>query len=223
MEDRKTNGRPLLTYLLLVANAIIQTYISALPVHEALRFYDEYALIPVRFFNGTGFETLVTYMFLHGNWMHFLVNAIAIWGSGGIVEKDIGSSRFALTYLVSGVMAGLVHSFLNTSSEIHLVGSSGAIFGIIAVLFLLMPFKITFTLIIPLPSVLVGIMLSAAEFSAVWLATDAAVAHDAHLGGFIIGCLCAFAIDRRRALRGLIVAAVVFVVLYYLGIYFRLT
>lgn len=211
-----------MTYLLLIATALIQTYISTIPLHEALRLYKEYALIPVGLFNGTNVEGIVTHMFLHGNWMHFMMNAVALWGSGLIVERDIGSIRFALTYLVSGVMAGLVHSFLNPSSNIPLVGSSGAIFGVIAVLFLLMPFKITFALIIPLPSVLVGIMLSVVEFSAAWLSTDAVVAHDAHLAGFFVGCLCAFAIDGKRALRGLIIAVAVFAILYFLGVYFKL-
>jgi len=222
MTDNREKSRPLVTYLLLALTGLIQVYISTLPVSEAVRFYEQFALLPMNFFNGVGIEGLMTYMFLHGSWIHFLLNALALWGAGGIVEREIGSARYALIYLSSGVAAGLVHSFLHTSSSVPLVGASGAIFGAIAVLFLLMPFKITFALIVPLPSVLVGIILSAIEFSSVWLTSDTGIAHGAHLGGFIFGCLCAFAIDRRRALKGLIIATIVFAVLYYLGIYFRL-
>lgn len=222
MDDHEKRKRPIVTYLLLASSSLLQLYVSTLPVTEALRIYEEYALFPVRLFDVFAFEALATYMFLHGSWVHFFVNAIALWGAGGIVEREIGSVRFVLVYLSSGVAAGLVHSLLHMSSSIPLVGSSGAIFGVIAVLFLLMPFKITFALIFPLPSVLVGIMLSAVEFSAVWLSSDVGVAHDAHLAGFIFGALYAFAIERRRALKGLIIAAAVFAVLYYLGIHFNL-
>jgi len=211
-----------ITYLLLSASALVQLYVSALTVPDVQALYARYALHPVLLFQGVGLETLFTYMFLHGSWLHFLVNSIALWGAGGIVERDIGSPLYAAIYVVSGVVAGLVHGFMHMSSGIPVVGASGAIFGVIALLFLLMPFKITFALIVPLPSVIVGVMLSAVEFSAVWLSDEGLVAHDAHLAGFIFGCICAFAIDRRRASKGLIVAATVFIILYYLGIYFGL-
>ncbi|RLI06958.1 hypothetical protein DRO42_08790 [Candidatus Bathyarchaeota archaeon] len=222
MDDRERKKRPIVTYLLLASAALIQLYVSIVPTPEALRVYEAYSLFPVRLFDGVGVEALVTYIFLHGGWLHFFVNAIALWGAGSIVEREIGHVRYVLVYLSSGVAAGLAHSFLNMSSSIPLVGSSGAIFGVIAVLFLLMPFKITFALIVPLPAVLVGIMLSAVTFSAVWLSADGIVAHQSHLGGFIFGCLWAFTFDRRRALKGLIVAAMVFAILYYLGVHFSL-
>ena len=222
MDDQERKKRPIVTYLLLASTALIQLYVSIVPTPKALRVYEAYSLFPVRLFDGVGVEALVTYMFLHGGWLHFFVNAIALWGAGSIVEREIGHARYVLVYLSSGVAAGLAHSFLNMSSRVPLVGSSGAIFGVIAVLFLLMPFKITFALIVPLPAVLIGIMLSAVTFSAIWLSADGVVAHQSHLGGFIFGCLWAFTFDRRRALKGLIVAAVVFAILYYLGVHFSL-
>jgi len=210
------------TYLLLASSVLVQFYVSLIPEAEALRLYELYALFPARLFSGVGVEGLVTYMFLHGSWVHFIVNTVALWGSGGTVEREIGSARYALVFLLSGVMAGLVHSLLHASSSVPLVGSSGGIFGVIAVLFLLMPFKVTFTMLVPLPSVLVGIMLSAMELSAFWFTSDITVAHDAHLSGFVFGCVCAFAIDRRRALKGLIIAIAVSAFLYYLGVRLKL-
>lgn len=212
----------MVTYLLLVSISLVQVYVSSLTTTEALLFFEAFALFPVMLFGGAGAKNLFTYMFLHGSWMHLIVNSIALWGAGVVVEREIGSAKYILVYLFSGVVAGLVHSYLHMSSSIPIVGSSGAIFGVIALLFLLMPFKITFALIVPLPSVLVGIMLSAVEFSAAWFSSDGGVAHDAHLAGFVFGCVCAFAIDRKRALKGVIIATAVFIILYYLGIYFRL-
>jgi len=230
MDEPRKRSRPLVTYLLLASTALVMVYVSILPPSEVEQFYREYAFStanllnfsPASPFKNAGVIGLFTYMFLHASWMHLLLNAIALWGAGVIVEREIGSTRYGLVYLLSGVAAALSYSLIHTPSGDSLVGSSGAIFGVIALLFLLMPFKITFALIVPLPSVLVGIMLSAVEFSSFWLSTEPGVAHEAHLAGFVFGCICAFAIDRRRALKGLIIAAAVFVVLYYLGIHFRL-
>lgn len=221
-EERKKEPTPFITNLILVTTILIQIYISIIPKGEALRIYETYSLVPVQLFDGVHIDSLFTYMFLHGNLVHLLVNSIALYGTGRTVERDIGNIKYLLVFIISGVAAGIFHSYLNPFSSAPLVGSSGAIFGVIATLFLLMPFKITFALIVPLPSVIVGVMLSIVELSAFWMQNDLGIAHDAHLAGFITGCVCAFAIDRDRALKGLIIAGTVVALLYYLGVYFGL-
>ena len=223
-EVRKEREKPSLmgTNLLLIVTILIQLYLYMVGPSKALKFYNSYSLMPANLFSGVNIDSVFTYMFLHGNLVHLLVNSVALYGAGRIVERDIGRIRYLLVFILSGVAAGLVHCLLNPSSEIPLVGSSGAIFGVIAVLFLLMPFKITFALFVPLPSVIVGIMLSLVELSAFWMASDFGVAHDAHLAGFVMGGLCAFVIDKKRAVKGLFIAAGVLIVIYYLGVYFNL-
>lgn len=213
---------PYVTGALFFMTVLVQLYLLVLGPSEALAFYETYSLVPVNLFHGVHVDSLVTYMFLHGNLIHLIVNGVALYGAGSIVERDIGHARYLMVFLSSGISAGLIHCFMNPSSSIPLVGSSGAIFGIIAILFLLMPFKITFALVVPLPSVVVGLMLSAVELSAFWMATDVGIAHDAHLVGFITGGACAFLIDRKRALKGLFIAIVFLAVIYYLGAYFNL-
>jgi membrane associated rhomboid family serine protease len=220
-EERKKPSL-MVTNLLLIATISIQLYLYVLGPSKALKLYETYSLVPVNLFGGVSVDSIITYMFLHGDLVHLLVNSVALYGAGSMVERDIGHVKYLLVFLASGVAAGLVHCILNPSSEIPLVGSSGAIFGIIAVLFLLMPFKITFTLVVPLPSVILGIMLSLVELSAFWMASDFGVAHDAHLAGFVTGGICAFLIDKKRAVKGLFIAAVVFALIYYLGVYFNL-
>lgn len=207
---------------MLIATVSIQLYFYILGPSKALELYESYSLVPVNLFGGVNVDSIVTYMFLHGNLVHLLVNSVALYGAGSIVERDIGHVKYLLVFVASGVAAGLVHCVLNPSSEIPLVGSSGAIFGVIAVLFLLMPFKITFALVVPLPSVVLGIMLSLVELTAFWMASDFGVAHDAHLAGFVMGGICAFVIDKKRAVKGLFIAAVVLALIYYLGVYFNL-
>ena len=221
--ESREEPTPFFTYILLGLMALIQLALTFSNEATILEFYETYSLIPVRFFDGVALESVFTYAFLHGNWMHLFVNGVALYGAGAIVERDIGHLRFVMVFVLSGAVAGLFHSYLNPASSIPLVGASGAIFGIIAVLFLLMPFKMTFALIVPLPSIVVGLMLSLFELSSFWMAADPGIAHDAHLSGFVFGCVCAFAIDQRRAMKGLIIALAVLALIYLLGVYLGLT
>ena len=212
---------PIITYLLLTVTVLIQIYLSVLHSSDAGQIYDTFSLIPVNFFMGKNLDSLASYMFIHGNLLHLLVNSVALYGAGVIVERDIGSIRYLAVFIVSGVISGVVHCALNSSSTLPLVGSSGAIFGVIATLLLLMPFKLTFALIVPLPSVAVGLMLILVELSAFWMPTDIGIAHDVHVSGFIIGGIMAFIYDRKRALKGLFIATVILAMIYYIGVYFK--
>lgn len=217
-KGKERKPRPYITYALLAAMILIHLYLSLTPHEEAIRLYETYSLFPARLFDGIYIDTLLTYVFLHGNWVHLIVNCVSLLGAGAIVETDIGHLKFLGAFISSGVIAGLFHSLLNPPSIVPIIGASGAIFGVIAVLFLLMPFKITYALVIPLPSVAVGLMLSIIELYSLYTPTDLTIAHDAHIAGFAFGCIYAFTVDKRRALKGLVVALIVLSVMYYIGV-----
>jgi membrane associated rhomboid family serine protease len=217
-EEEKKTTRPFVTYTLLAVMILMHLYLSLAPLEEVIQLYETYSLFPVRLFDGVMVDALLTYVFLHGNWVHLIVNCVSLLGTGVIVETDIGHLKFLGAFLSSGIAAGLFHSLLSPSSSVPIIGASGAIFGVIAVLFLLMPFKITYALMIPLPSVAVGLMLSIIELYSLWAPTDLTIAHDAHIAGFVIGCIYAFIVDKRRAMKGLIVALIVLGVIYYVGV-----
>jgi membrane associated rhomboid family serine protease len=217
-EEEKKPPRPFVTYTLLAVMILIHLYHSLVPQEEAIRLFETYSLFPVRLFDGVMVDALLSYVFLHGNWVHLFANCISLFGTGVIVETDIGHLKFLGAFLSSGIVAGLFHSLLNPSSSVPILGASGAIFGIIAVLFLLMPFKLTYALMIPLPSVAVGLMLSIVELYSLWTPTDLTIAHDAHIAGFAYGCIYAFIVDKRRALKGFVVALFVLAVIYYVGV-----
>jgi membrane associated rhomboid family serine protease len=217
-KGKERKPRPIITYALIAAMALIHLYLSLIPRGEVLLFYETYSLFPVRLFDGVMLDTLLTYIFLHGNWVHLIVNSVSLLGAGAIVENDIGHLKFLGAFISSGVTAGLIHSLLNPPSSTPSSGASGAIFGVIAVLFLLMPFKITYALIVPLPSVAVGLLLSIIELYSLYTPTDLTIAHDAHIAGFAYGLIYAFIVDKRRALKGVVVALIVLAVMYYIGI-----
>ncbi len=78
---------------------------------------------------------LLAAMFLHGGFMHLFLNGWALWQIGGIFETLFGSTRFAITYFVSGLVASLVSSLMLAPNS-QSVGASGAIFGILGALIL---------------------------------------------------------------------------------------
>ena len=54
----------------------------------------------------------VTHIFLHGGMSHIITNMFSLWMFGRILEYDLGSSRFLLYYMVTGVGAGLFNSLV---------------------------------------------------------------------------------------------------------------
>ena len=82
---------------------------------------------------------------------------------GNFLEKIIGKNRFILVYLVSGIIGGIffVLSGMIFNSSIPGIGASGAIFGILGVLALLVPYSKIYLIVGPLILILLGVILNA--------------------------------------------------------------
>jgi membrane associated rhomboid family serine protease len=72
---------------------------------------------------------LITAAFLHYGPFHLLLNMLALYWFGSLLEQRIGSGRFLALYIVSG-LAGSAGALL-WSPLTPTVGASGAIFGIL--------------------------------------------------------------------------------------------
>jgi membrane associated rhomboid family serine protease len=72
---------------------------------------------------------LITAPFLHYGPFHLLLNMLALWWFGTLLEQRIGSAKFLLLYLMSG-LAGSAGALIASPLE-PTVGASGAIFGIL--------------------------------------------------------------------------------------------
>lgn len=53
---------------------------------------------------------VVTHMFTHGGWMHILFNMFTLFSFGPVLEKVLGSQRFAWLYFLSGLGAYVLYS-----------------------------------------------------------------------------------------------------------------
>ena len=83
--------------------------------------------------------TLITYMFLHGGWLHLIGNMAFLWVFGDNIEDAMGHIRFIMFYLMCGIFAGLLHALMLPRSDLPLIGASGAVAGVIAAYLILHP------------------------------------------------------------------------------------
>jgi rhomboid protease GluP len=89
------------------------------------------AIVPTAFSSGE-YWRLFTAMFLHVGVLHLTLNVWALYQLGSVFELMFGSTRFAVTYLVSGLIASTASAVLPPHGLA--AGASGAIFGILGAL-----------------------------------------------------------------------------------------
>ena len=136
--------------------------------------------------------TWVISVFSHGGASHLLFNAIALYFFGPIVERQVGSRKFAALFLVSGILAGLgqVGVGLVTGEEVAVLGASGALMAIMGVLAITSPdLKVLLFFVIPMSIRTLTVLFAAFSIFA-FVANGgilSGVAHFAHLVGLVIG------------------------------------
>jgi len=135
--------------------------------------------------------TFVTSIFLHADIMHILINMLVLFFLGVALESRIGSTHFVILFLLSGIFGSIGYMITASDSMIPAVGASGAIYGILGALAVLMPFAIVYIYgIIPMPMIGVAVLWGLLDFFGLF--TPGNVAHGAHLGGLFVGILYGF-------------------------------
>jgi len=157
--------------------------------------------------------TLLTCLFLHGGWMHFLGNMWFLYIFGDNVEDRFGHTGYLLFYLAAGVVASLAHLATNLGSAVPTIGASGAIAGVMGAYFLLYPRAKVLT-IVPIFILIYTVVLPAPLFLGVWFLIQffqgvatistlqaTGVAWWAHIGGFLAGVALAWELREHHKLR----------------------
>ena len=158
---------------------------------------------------------LVTYMFMHGGFMHILMNMFMLWMFGMVMENVWGGKKFLLYYMVCGIGAGICQELaqygtymyeglsayqyvatemgrISMDSYLNLwttVDASGAVYGVLLAFGLTFPNERMFIIPIPIPLKAKWIIMGSIAmelFSAMATSNDG-VAHLAHLGGMLFG------------------------------------
>jgi rhomboid protease GluP len=154
----------------------------------------------------------VTPMFLHVNLLHLIVNMYSLWIVGPYVEKLYGSAKFVVFWVLTGI-AGVVASYLTVRPAMNVgpitgfifksfdtpsAGASGALFGLVGVLFV---FGIKFRNELPegfkrafgtglLPMIVLNLFIG--------YVLRGFIDNAAHLGGLLSGATLALVVDYRR-------------------------
>ncbi|HYE56010.1 MAG TPA: rhomboid family intramembrane serine protease [Chitinophagaceae bacterium] len=145
--------------------------------------------------------TLIISMFMHGGWAHLGGNMMYLWVFGDNLENRLGHLRYLMFYLVTGIIASLVHvfttQFMGHDMYIPSLGASGAISGVLGGYMLLYPTRavhlfVVFT-IITVPSIVaLGLWIVFQIINgmgALGGSEAGGVAYSAHIGGFIAGLI----------------------------------
>lgn len=125
----------------------------------------------------------VTSIFLHGDIMHIAYNLFALISFGSILEKLIGSNKFLLVFLVTGILANIISVNFYDSS----LGASGAIFGVIGALIIVRPMLVVWAFGLPMPIFIAGILWVGVDLLGVLSPSN--VANIAHLSGMFFGLI----------------------------------
>lgn len=187
--------RPVVTVSLIAVNTLMFLYQLQLDEVASRRLVLDLGVIPAYLSYGD----IVTSMFLHGDFLHFLGNMVFLWIFGDNVEDRVGHQGFLLFYVGTGGVAALAQILANPASVVPMIGASGAIAGVMGAYFVLYPHSriltaIFFFLILDI------IEIPAIFFLGVWFllqvlhgslssGVGGGVAFWAHAGGFAAGLL----------------------------------
>lgn len=205
-DDNPTRLTPVVTMAFIAMCFSVFLYQANLLDESAQLFAIQYGSVPSVIFGYASLPeeaavsfpavfTLVTSMFLHGGWMHLLGNMLYLWIFGNNVEDAMGHTKFVVFYVGSGILAALSHALTDPSSEIPMVGASGAISAVLGAYLLLYPHARVLVMLpaIGMTRVPAGIVLG------MWFVTQlvsggmsvgstgGGVAFFAHIGGFLAG------------------------------------
>lgn len=152
---------------ILIAVNVIAFIVFTILISLKFISIDFIAIKPSNILQGKYLWTFITSMFMHANFFHLLVNMFSLFFIGSLIEKIIGRKRYFWFYILSGIFAGLVYSlfayFLGGSvlgarvfgsPDTLALGASGAIFGLVGLLAILIPKKKVYLIAGPLIAII---------------------------------------------------------------------
>jgi membrane associated rhomboid family serine protease len=199
-DENKSRTRPIVTWALIIVNGLV--FYWEFTQRFDHRIFLTFGEIPALVMQGKQLHSLITSMFLHGDFWHILGNMVYLFIFGDNVEDRFGHIKYLLLYFIFGVGGGLAHSivavmFGGSDAFIPAVGASAAISGILGAYLVFYPrAKIVsvvpsfiFVRVAPVPAwVFIGFWFI---LQLLYSGGATSVAYMAHIGGFLIGLIVA--------------------------------
>ncbi len=181
-----------------VTSVLLGINLSLFLIEEIFRLFFDTSLFPLLALSREGIGEgrwwcFLSHAFLHGNLFHLLVNMVALWFTGPLLEGLLGGKRFLLLYVGGAVVGGGVQTFSSPES-VDLVGASGAVCALLVGFGTLFPrLEITALIFFVIPirmraSTLAWIVVVSSLLF--WLlGIERGIGHLAHFGGGVAGFL----------------------------------
>ncbi|MHC5058631.1 MAG: rhomboid family intramembrane serine protease [Planctomycetota bacterium] len=152
-------------------------------------------------------HALVTYVFLHGDWLHLAANAAVLLAVGSALERRVGRATFVAVFMVAGVAGGVASAALDPRIHAALVGSSGGVAGCVGLCLVAAP-RARVSVWIHVGVAAAKLRLQAAWLFSAWMLYQAvgsvylsagdsgSTAYWAHIGGMVAGITAGAALRR---------------------------
>src|SRR3989304_4415731 len=157
----------------------------------------------------------ITSIFLHASPEHLLLNMLALFFFGRIVEIEMGWKKYLLIFFVASLLGDLgilLTTLLGYSSAtVSTIGISGAVFGLMGTAMLVKPFDFVFyPYLIPVPVILVALLYTLYNVAAFVLVLAGGlttnISYISHIGGLAGGMFFGFKQEGQK--KGLMVLLV---------------
>ena len=217
-DDNPTSGKPIVTYYLIGICVFIFLIELSSSSYRTGAFFYSFGLIPSVLLGNNqlsqdlyvipAFLTIFSSMFVHGGFMHLIGNMLYMWIFADNIEDNLGKIKFLIFYLLCGIGAAMAQVFADTSSQVPMVGASGAIGGVLgaylinhpnARVLVLIPFGF-FSQLIKIRALYVLGFWFVLQFinSALSGSQGGGVAYAAHIGGFISGIILILFFNKKK-------------------------
>jgi len=198
-----------LTNFLIIVCIIV--FLIEMYYNFSIDMFNEYGFSLQNLFSGK-FWVFITSTFLHADPVHLILNMLALFFFGRVVEKELGKKKFLLIFFVSAFFGDLailaLTTFGLTSVIIPTIGASAAVFGLMGTAMLVKPLEFVFhPYLIPVPLVLVALiytLYNIGEFL-LFVTTGASsnISYASHIGGLIFGMY--YGVKQKGGKKGIII------------------
>jgi membrane associated rhomboid family serine protease len=197
-ESRAPTSFPVVTAAIIAANVLV--FVLELMGGDA--FVTRWSAVPADIVAGRHWMTIFTAMFMHGSWSHIIGNMVFLWAFGPEIEDMMSPARYALFYLLGGIVSMLAQIAVSPGSIVPCLGASGAIAAVMGAFLVTFPHDNIRTLLLigwfvritAVPAVLlIGLwfVVQLLSFGTVTDVQSGGVAYMAHIGGMIFGAVSA--------------------------------
>lgn len=183
LKDQKPLNPPIATWVIMGLNLFLYLMLHR---YQLNYYVYHWGYLP----SSHNYLKAFTSMFTHGSFWHVAGNMYFLWITGTHVEDKLGVTKYLLLYFISGLLGGTISGLL-VAPNVHHIGASVAVAGVMSAFVVLLPNAVLVTrwlyfLVIPMYSWMFMGVYIALQF---WISLDknSNVSWVGHLSGIVFG------------------------------------